>query len=116
MNTSLEDYYLKHPEPYQSCLLALRHIILKVNEQILHERKYQIPFFCYKNKKLVFLWMNRKKLILGFVTDKSVVPKVEGMKAKDQLEMIQINPNEDLPKTMIEAKIKELIRLYHTKN
>ena len=112
VNVDLENYYLKHPEPIQGCLFALKEIIMSVNDQITHEQKYQIPFFCYKGKKLGFLWMNRKKLILGFVTDKRVFSPQAGMKHKDGLEMIQINPEEDLPKDLIVAKFQELIGLY----
>lgn len=112
MTTTLDDYYLKFPEPYQGCLLSLKYIILSVDEQITHERKYQIPFFYYKGKKLAFLWITRKKLMLGFVTDKSIVPSLEGMKVKDQLEMIQIDPGADLPKALIATKLKEQIAKY----
>lgn len=31
MNTTLESYYLSKPEPYQSCLLALKDVILRAN-------------------------------------------------------------------------------------
>ena len=112
MTIPLEDYYLRFPEPYQGCLLALKLIILSVDEHIIHERKFQIPNFSYKGKKLGFLWMNRKKLIVGFITDKSILPSVEGRRKKDQLEMIQIDPNADLPKEMIIAKLQEIILLY----
>ena len=114
MNTQLEDYYLRHPEPFQGCLLALKHIILNLDERITHERKYQIPFFCFEGKKLAFLWMNRKKLMLGFVTDKSINPSKVGVKQKDRLEMIQIDPNADLPVEMIAAKLREQIQMYET--
>jgi len=112
MNTKLEDYYLRQPEPFQGCLLALKHIILNLDERITHERKYQIPFFYFEGKKLAFLWMNRKKLMLGFVTDKSIYPSKDGIKQKDRLEMIQIDPNIDLPMEMIAAKLLEQIRMY----
>jgi hypothetical protein len=114
MNVELEDYYLKHPEPFQGCLLALKQMIMNVDDLITHERKYQIPFFCYKGLKLAFLWMNRKKLILGFVTDKKILPSATGVKLKDWHEMIQIDPNADLPKEMIAAKIQEQISRYET--
>jgi hypothetical protein len=114
MNTKLEDYYLRHPEPFQGCLLALKHIILNLDVRITHERKYQIPFFLFEGKKLAFLWMNRKKLMLGFVTDKSTFPSKSGIKQKDRLEMIQIDPNADLPVEMIAAKLKGQIRMYET--
>ncbi|NEW84700.1 MAG: DUF1801 domain-containing protein [Mariniphaga sp.] len=112
MNAELENYYLKQNEPIRECLLALKQIIMGVSDQITHERKFQIPFFSYKGKKLGFLWMNRKKLILGFVTDKSILTPEDGIRLKDQLEMIQINPNADLPKELIVAKLQEIIRMY----
>lgn len=114
MNTRLEDYYLRHPEPFQGCLLALKHLILNLDNRITHERKYQIPFFCFEGKKLAFLWLNRKKLMLGFVTDKSIIPPTTGIKHKDRLEMMQIDPNADLPVELIVAKLMEQIRMYET--
>lgn len=114
MNTKLEDYYLRHPEPFQGCLLAMKHLILNMDNRITHERKYQIPFFCFEGKKLAFLWVNRKKLMLGFVTDKSIIPHTVGTKHKDRLEMIQLDPNADLPVEMIIAKLREQIQTYET--
>jgi len=110
---ALDDYYLKFSEPYQGCLLSLKHIILSVDEQITHERKYQIPFFLYKGRKLAFLWVTRKKLMLGFVTDKSILASPEGTKMKDQLEMIPIDPAADIPKEMIIARLNEQIHRYN---
>jgi len=112
MNNQLEEYYLRHPEPFQGSLLALKQIILNLDERITHERKYQIPFFCFRGKKLAFLWMNRKKLMLGFVTDKHIYPPMAGIKQKDHLEMMQIDPNADLPVELIVTKLREQIRMY----
>jgi len=112
MNAELENYYLKHPEPIRGCLLALKQIIMSVSDQVTHERKFQLPFFSYKGMKLGFLWMNRKKLILGFITDKRILLPEPGIKHTDKLEMIQIDPNADLPKEMIVTKILQLIMKY----
>jgi hypothetical protein len=112
MNTKFEDYYLRHNEPFQGCLLALKHLILNLDIRITHERKYQIPFFCFEGKKLAFLWMNRKNLMLGFVTDKSIIPPVAEISHKDRLEIIQIDPNADLPVELIATKLMEQIRMY----
>jgi len=54
MNDQLEEYYLRHPEPFQGCLLALKQLILNLDERITHERKYQIPFFCFRGEKTGF--------------------------------------------------------------
>lgn len=50
MTAELESYYLSQPEPIQGCLLALRRIILNADNQITETRKYQVPFYYYKEK------------------------------------------------------------------
>lgn len=105
MNTTLESYYLSKPEPYQSCLLALKDMILRANPGICHERKFQIPFFTYKNKKLGYLWLNQKKLMLGFCLDKSLQEAIAGIKPKDKYESFRIDPNADLPIEIILEKL-----------
>lgn len=114
MSQELENYYLRQPEPIQGCLLALRNIILRVDDQITHERKYQIPFFYYKSKKLCFLWVNRQKLLIGFFVDKTIYPVVAGIKRKDDFETMQIDPNEDLPVKIILEKLLQRMKLYES--
>ena len=115
MSQELENYYLRQPEPIQGCLLALRKIILGVDERITPERKYQIPFFYYKGKKLCFLWVNRKKLLLGFIVDKTIYPVVAGFKRKDDFETMQIDPNADLPVKIILEKLLQRMKLYESR-
>lgn len=103
---TLEFYYLSKPEPYQSCLLALKDIILRVNPGICQERKFQIPFFTYKGKKLGYLWLNGKKLMLGFCLDKSLQEITTGVKPKDKYESMRIDPNQDIPVDVIREKLK----------
>ncbi len=105
MNSKLEAYYLSKPEPYQGCLLALCHLILSTNPAIVHERKFQIPFFTYKGKKLGYLWLNRKKLMLGLCLDKSLLEFAPGIRPKDQYESFQIDPEEDLPIAYITERL-----------
>ena len=112
MTNELDNYYLKHPEPIQGCLLALRDFILSVNKDITHIRRYQIPFFYYKDKQLAFLWVTRKKLLLGLIEDKNIHPKMEGVKLKDKIQTIEIDPTIDLPIDTILGNLHTLIRLY----
>jgi hypothetical protein len=109
MNSKLENYYASKPEPYQGCLLALRQLIESAHPGIVHERKFQIPFFTYKGKKLGYLWLNRKKLMLGFCLDKSLGTWPEGVKPKDQYESLEIDPNEDLPVKLILQKLRSCL-------
>ena len=112
MNQELENYYLKQPEPIQGCLLALRSIILSIDKEVSHRRLYQIPFFYYKEKKLAFLWVNRKKLLFGIITDKSILTFPEGVKPKDQYETLEIKPSEDIPIEEVVGRIQKQINVY----
>ncbi|RYU96485.1 DUF1801 domain-containing protein [Emticicia agri] len=112
MPSELENYYLKQTEPIQSCLLALKNIIMSIHPLITHERKYQIPFFYYKGKKLAYLWVTRKKLQVGFIEDKCLQEPIEGVRLKDKYQSIIVNPNEDIPMGVIVRNLKDLIHLY----
>jgi len=114
MIKTLEGYYLSKPEPYQSCLLALRDIIMSTNADINHERKFQIPFFTYKGKKLAYLWLDKKKLKMGFCLDKSLQPVTEGVRPKDIYESMIIDPNEDIPIKIILDKLRYYIARIET--
>ena len=112
IETLLDHYYLKQPEPIQGCLLALKDIILGHDKNITHQRKFQIPFFYYKDKKLAYLWLNKKKLLIGFIEDKNIYPKQEGLKLKDKYESMVIDPNADIPIELIIKQLSKRINLY----
>jgi hypothetical protein len=112
MNQELENYYLKQPEPIQGCLLALKSIILSASEEISQRRMYQIPFFYYKDKKIAYLWVNRKRTLFGIVTDKSVLAFPEGARRRDSYESITIDPNEDIPMEEIVEMLVRQIKIY----
>jgi hypothetical protein len=108
----LESYYDKQNDETKACLLALKSIIMSVDPQIVHFRKYQIPFFRYKNFGISFLWINKKKIILSFVVDKKAMPQEKMKRQKDGVSTLEINPLEDIPIDQIKHSIKELIRKY----
>ncbi len=108
----LEHYYDKQNDETKACLLALKSIVMLVDPQIVHFRKYQIPFFRYKNFCISFLWVNKKKILLGFVVDKKVIRQENGLRQKDGISTLEINPLEDIPIDEIKHSIKELIRKY----
>ena len=112
MNRELENYYLKQPEPIQGCLLALKSIILSIDREISHRRVYQIPFFYYKEKKLAFLWVHRKRLLFGIVTDKSLMEPPEGARRKNKYETMEIDPNQDIPAGDILEVLLRQMKLY----
>jgi hypothetical protein len=110
--TALDLYYDKQDIYTRECLLALKSIITSVDPEIVVIRKYQIPFFCYKDFNIAFIWVHRKRIIVGFVEDKKVMPKYQTSRDKDRVMTIEINPMEDIPVDTIKSNIKKLIERY----
>ena len=69
MLSALDDYYLNQPEPTKSCMLALRDMIISMDENITLAWKYRMPFFCYGKKMCCYLWTdkNTKAPYIGIV-------------------------------------------------
>lgn len=112
--TALEHYYEKQEIMTRECLLALKSILLSVDENIVHFRKYQIPFFRYKKFSIGFLWVYRKKILVGFVEDKKSFPPTAERK-KDNVTVLEVNPLEDIPIDEIKKRFKKLIDKYNLK-
>lgn len=78
MLNPLENYFLKQPEPHQSCMLFLRKWL--VGQGLEEQCKYGVPFYSYKNKNLCYMSVSAKnrKLYLGFIQGyKMKYPKLE---------------------------------------
>lgn len=110
--TALQHYYDKQEKTARECLLALKAIVLSVDENIVHIRKYQIPFFRYKEFNLGFLWVNKKKILLGFVVDKKAMPQENMKRQKDEVSTLEINPLADIPIELIKKKLSDLVEGY----
>ncbi|WP_343634020.1 hypothetical protein [Fluviicola sp.] len=108
--TALDNYYQKQEPAIKECLLALKFILLSIDEQVVHTRKYQIPFFRYKEFELGFLWVHKKKIVVGFVEDKKTVSS-KG-RGKHQVTTLEVNPSDDIPVDKITQGFKRLIEKY----
>ena len=106
------DYYYKQEIYTRECLFALKEMIMSVDTQIIAVRKYQIPFFRYQNFNIAFLWVHRKKIIVGFVEDKKVLPISQTGRSKDRVVTIEIDPMKDIPVDIIKNNIKKLVEKY----
>jgi hypothetical protein len=51
--------------------------------------------------------------LFGVVEDKSIYPKKDGVKRKDKMESMQIDPNADIPIEIIIQLLREKIELYN---
>ncbi|MFT3749436.1 MAG: DUF1801 domain-containing protein [Agriterribacter sp.] len=110
--TALDYYYDKQDTATKECLLALKAIILSIDKNIVHTRKYQIPFFTYHTFNLGFLWIHRRKVLVGFVEDGKLLPPPVSGRKKDKVITIEIDPAKDIPVDVIKHNILDLVRQY----
>ncbi len=109
-----DNYYLDKEEPNKSCLLALREVILRQDDNVLETRKWGMPCFCYKKKMFCYLWTDKK-------TDEPYLLMVEGKHlnhieleegSRSRMKVFRVNPNKDLPIDFIESLLNEALDLY----
>ncbi|GAA4154888.1 hypothetical protein GCM10022217_12460 [Chryseobacterium ginsenosidimutans] len=110
---ALQHYYEKQETAIRDCLFALKSITLSVDKNIIHKRKYQIPFFCYKEFNLGFLWVHKKKILVGFVEDKKILSEKSYGRKKDSVVTMEIDPLADIPIEVIKQNFVQLINKYN---
>jgi len=111
--TVLDHYYDKQETSIKECLLGLKSIILSIDEDIIHIKKYQIPFFRYRDYNLGFLWVYRKKVLIGFIMDKKLLSTSLTERKKDNVFTMEINPLEDIPISIVQQNFNEIIDKYN---
>ena len=111
---NIDNFYLNQPEPNRSCLLALRDIILALDEQVTATTKYGMPCFCYRNKAFCYLWTDKE-------TGEPYILMVEGKHLdhplletgdRARMKILRVNPNEDLPVESIAEVLHVALDLY----
>lgn len=114
MIDDLYNFYFEKEEPQKSCLLTLRNVILKQDQEVTETVKYGMPCFCYKKKMFCYLWTDNKtnEPYILFVEGKLLDnPALETGK-RARMKILRINPAEDLPMPLIESLLKEVLDLY----
>lgn len=105
MNEALTGFYFQKTEPQQSCLLALRDIILNCHNSIEETLNYGMPLFTYKGKRLCYLWVDKKTqwpYILMVDGDKISHHALQtGNRAR--MKILPVNPDTDIQIEIIEA-------------
>lgn len=114
MSTCMDDFYLEQPEPNKSCFLALRDIILRMDEQVVATVKYGMPCFTYKGKAFCYLWKDKK-------TNEPYVLMVEGklldhpmlhIGDRVRMKILLVDPTKDLPIDTIKQVLNMALDLY----
>jgi hypothetical protein len=114
MISDFDNWYLQHPEPVNECLLALRSIILKQDENITAAWKYRMPFFCYKGKMFYYLWVHKvtHKPYIGFVEGKHLDHPDLIIEKRVRMKIMLFDAGRDLPIATIEGLLQQALNLY----
>ncbi len=116
MLKATDNFYLQKEEPLQSCLLALKAIILKQDKDITAAFKYGMPFFCYKGKMFCYLWVNKKtqQPYLGIVEGKHFNHPLLIIEKRSRMKIMLFDADKELPIKTIKLILKQAIDLYKT--
>jgi hypothetical protein len=107
-------YFLHHPEPAKSCLLALRELILNYNVNISEAWKYRMPFYCYDGKIFCYLWVHKKykQPYLGIVEGKKIDHPQLLTEKRSRMKILLLDPTRDIPIKTVDLILRQALRLY----
>ncbi len=116
MTKELDNFYLNQDEPNQSCLLALREIILVQDANITNALKYGMPFFSYKGKMFCYLWIHKKTNLpyIGIVEGKHFDELFLIQENRSRMKIMLIDPMKDLPMAQITLILQKALQRYKT--
>ena len=107
--------YERWLEPTRGSILALRNVLLDLGEEISETSKYGMPCFLYRSKIFCYLWADKatNEPYLLFAEGRQMThPSLETGDRK-RMKILRINPNEDLPLSLINSVLTEAIQLYN---
>ncbi len=110
---SHDSYYLTLNEPDKSCLLAVKDIILSVDAHITTDLKYGMPFFCYQEKMLCYVWKDKSTPFpyIGFVDGQLMNSPYLSSGTRKRMAVLPIDPNSDIPLSLIQELIQKAIQI-----
>lgn len=113
MSKELDNFYLRNEEPVRGCLLALRTLILKQDQDISAAWKYGMPFFCYQGKMLCYLWVHKKlnQPYIGIMEGKRIDHPDLILEKRTRIKIILFDPEQDLPIDTIKTILDQAIGL-----
>ncbi len=109
-----EAIYAKWEEPNYSCFIALRQIILDIDDKITETVKYGMPCFCYGKKHFCYLWTDKHTQLPYLLMVEGNLMKhpllVQG--DRKRMKTFTVDPNADLPVETIKDILEEGLALY----
>ncbi|MBC7398517.1 MAG: DUF1801 domain-containing protein [Mucilaginibacter sp.] len=116
MINDLDNFYLRHSKSVNECLLAMRNIILKQDENITAAWKYRMPFFCYKGKMFCYLWVHKitHQPYIGFVEGKHLNHPDLIIEKRARMKIMLFDAGQDLPIDTVIDIIQQALDLYRS--
>ncbi len=114
MLSPIDNYFFRQQEPFKSCLQSLRQHIKCFDNDISEKWQYGMPFFYYKKKRFVYLWIHKKleQPYLGIVDGKLVDHPDLLQEKRARMKIFLIDPARDIPLRKINAILKLTVQLY----
>lgn len=115
MHDELYTYYLSQPEPINTCLLAVRSLILAMDPAISETRKYGMPCFCYKKNIFCYLWTDKKTAEPYILMAEGRLLRHPELQSGDRsrMKIFPMNAAADLPIATIQEILTEGLALYN---
>lgn len=109
----LDSWYDKQEEPLKSCLQFLRTHILGTIPGFTEALKYGMPFFCYQNKMICYLWVHKEKMLpyLGIADGKLIDHPELVQEKRARMKIFFIDPRKDIPVKKLNALLNEMLKL-----
>ena len=112
MLNPLENYFLKQPEPHQSCMLYLRKWL---TAQGLEEQyKYLTAMYYHKGKPLCYLSVRTKdkQLYIGFMKGYLMKHTKLEKEGRKQIKVLYLDPEKDVPVKILSEIVNKAKKLY----
>ncbi|RWW98930.1 DUF1801 domain-containing protein [Flavobacterium cerinum] len=109
----IDRYFLEKEPLVRDCMLFLRNHILNFDSGITEALKYGMPFYCYKDKMLCYLWTNKKtgEPYIGIVDGNKMDRPDLIAEKRSRMKIFQIDSAKDIPIQVIDAILTEMLQL-----
>jgi hypothetical protein len=110
----IDQFFLNFEEPYRSCYLSLREIVLNSDDNITEHWKYSVPFYYYKGKPFCYFWKDKKtdEPYIGMVRANGIEHPSLFQGSRKKMKIMKINPELDIPLTTLNEVLEELKTQY----
>lgn len=109
-----DNWFLSQEEPIKSCLQFLRQYILDMDKGITEKWAYSMPFFCYKGKRVCYLWIHKKyrQPYIGIVDGHLISYPGLIAEKRARMKIFLIDPERNIPVRKIHLLLKQVLKNY----